>query len=94
MMNDARLFRRSDPDFPTTRIARNGLIAAGRVVGEGPDAPGPEHRPPTPQHGGSGWAIQPHSIEPAPAASAGLPGAHEGLHATLFDGLGPARNRL
>ena len=36
MMSDTRLFRRSDPDFPTTRAAQRRLIDAGRVEGEGP----------------------------------------------------------
>lgn len=49
MFDDARRFRRTDPDFPTTRAAQQRLIAAGRVEGEGPlarpiqsltDAPG------------------------------------------------------
>lgn len=40
MMDDTRLFRRSDPDFPTTRAVQARLVAAGRVEGEGPRAPG------------------------------------------------------
>ena len=36
MMDDARLFRRTDPDFPTTRAMQQRLVAAGRVEGEGP----------------------------------------------------------
>ena len=36
MMDDARLFRRTDPDFPTTRAVQQRLVAAGRVEGEGP----------------------------------------------------------
>lgn len=40
MMDDTRLFRRSDPDFPTTRVVQQRLVAAGRVHGEGPRAAG------------------------------------------------------
>lgn len=36
MMDDARLFRRGDHDFPTTQAAQKRLIDAGRVEGEGP----------------------------------------------------------
>ncbi len=36
MMNDTRVFRRSDPDFPTTVSLQRRLIANGRVEGEGP----------------------------------------------------------
>ncbi len=36
MMDDARLFRRTDPDFPVTRAVQQRLVAAGRVEGEGP----------------------------------------------------------
>ncbi len=36
MMDDARLFRRSDPDFPTTRAVQQRLVDDGRVAGEGP----------------------------------------------------------
>ncbi len=36
MMNDTRVFRRSDPDFPTTVALQRRLIANGRVEGEGP----------------------------------------------------------
>ena len=36
MFDDTRLFRRNDPDFPTTRAAQQRLIDAGRVEGEGP----------------------------------------------------------
>ncbi len=36
MMSDTRVFRRSDPDFPTTSAVQQRLIAAGRVEGEGP----------------------------------------------------------
>ena len=39
MMDDARLFRRTDPDFPVTRAAQQRLIAAGRVESAGPLAP-------------------------------------------------------
>jgi hypothetical protein len=39
MMNDTRLFRRSDPDFPTTKAAQIALVNMGRVEGEGPLAP-------------------------------------------------------
>ena len=35
MLDDARLFRRTDPDFPTTRAAQERLVAAGRVAVEG-----------------------------------------------------------
>ncbi len=45
MMDDQRLFRRTDPDFPTTRAAQARLVAAGRVAGEGPLRHGPDHRP-------------------------------------------------
>jgi hypothetical protein len=46
MMSDTRLFRQSDPDFPTTKAARMRLIAVGRVEGQGP-----RYRPHGPQHG-------------------------------------------
>jgi len=36
MMSDTRLFRRTDPDFPTTQAVQQRLIDAGRVAGEGP----------------------------------------------------------
>lgn len=36
MFDDSRLFRRTDPDFPTTRAARQRLVDAGRVEGERP----------------------------------------------------------
>ena len=36
MMNDTRLFRRTDADFPVTKAVQQRLIAAGRVEGEGP----------------------------------------------------------
>ncbi len=36
MMSDTRVFRRSDPDFPTTVAVQKRLVAAGRVDGEGP----------------------------------------------------------
>ena len=35
MMDDTRLFRRTDPDFPTTLAVQRHLIAIGRVEGEG-----------------------------------------------------------
>lgn len=38
MLDDTRLFRRTDPDFPTTRAVQARLVAAGRVEGEGPHA--------------------------------------------------------
>jgi len=34
MMDDARLFRRADPDFPITRAVQQRLVAAGRVEGD------------------------------------------------------------
>jgi len=34
--DDLRVFRRSDPDFPTTAAARRRLVDMGRVEGEGP----------------------------------------------------------
>jgi len=40
MFDSTRIFRRSDPDFPTTRAAQERLVAAGRVQGEGPLAAG------------------------------------------------------
>ncbi len=36
MFDNPRIFRRSDPDFPTTPAVQQRLIAAGRVEGEGP----------------------------------------------------------
>ena len=36
MMDDARLFRRGDHDFPTTRAVQQSLVDASRVEGEGP----------------------------------------------------------
>ncbi len=44
MLDDTRLFRRSDPDFPTTRTVQQRLITAGRVEGEGPLNPAMRHR--------------------------------------------------
>ena len=44
MMDDARLFRRTDPDFPTTRAVQQRLVDAGRVDGEGPLASCPASR--------------------------------------------------
>ena len=45
MLTDDRLFRRSDLDFPTTRVMQKRLVAAGRVEGEGPLDPAlPLHR--------------------------------------------------
>jgi len=40
MMTDTRLFRRTDPDFPTTKAVQQRLVHAGRVQGEGPHEPG------------------------------------------------------
>lgn len=36
MLDNPRIFRRSDPDFPTTEALQKRLVAAGRVEGEGP----------------------------------------------------------
>jgi hypothetical protein len=36
MFDSPRIFRRSDPDFPTTPAVQRRLIDAGRVEGEGP----------------------------------------------------------
>lgn len=36
--DDLRVFRRSDPDFPITRVVQRRLVDAGRVEGEGPRA--------------------------------------------------------
>src|SRR4051794_640935 len=36
MLDNPRLFRRTDTDFPTTRALQERLVAAGRVEGEGP----------------------------------------------------------
>ena len=47
MLTEDRLFRRSDPDFPTTRIMQKRLVAAGRVGGGGTArsrAPPPPHQ--------------------------------------------------
>ena len=45
MLTEDRPFRRSDPDFPTTRVMQKRLVAAGRVEGEGPLDPAlPLHR--------------------------------------------------
>ena len=43
MLDQPRIFKRSDPDFPTTQAAINHLVAASRVEGEGPLANRP-HR--------------------------------------------------
>ena len=40
MLDNPRLFRRTDPDFPTTRAVQERLVVAGRVEGEGPLASG------------------------------------------------------
>jgi hypothetical protein len=37
MLSDTRLFHRSDPDFPTTAILQQRLVAAGRVAQARPD---------------------------------------------------------
>ena len=42
MFDSPRIFRRSDPDFPTTPAVRRRLIDAGRVEGEGPLASPPD----------------------------------------------------
>ena len=47
-MSDARLFRRTDPDFPTTKAAHLRLVIAGRVVGEGPLSKPVQHTPQAP----------------------------------------------
>ena len=51
MHSDTRLFHRADPDFPTTQVLQQRLIAAGRVAGEGPLAhrPGAGKSPPSPR---------------------------------------------
>ncbi len=36
MFDSPRIFRRSDPDFPTTLAVQRRLVEAGRVEGEGP----------------------------------------------------------
>ena len=36
MFDQPRIFRRSDPDFPTTPALQKQLVAAGKVEGEGP----------------------------------------------------------
>lgn len=36
MLDDTRIFRRTDPDFPTTKPVQDRLAAAGRIEGEGP----------------------------------------------------------
>ncbi len=41
MFDTPRIFRRSDPDFPTTPAIQRRLIDAGRVEGEGPLASPP-----------------------------------------------------
>ena len=43
-MMSERVFRRSDPDFPTTPAVQKRLVAAGRVQGEGPLAFAPSQR--------------------------------------------------
>ena len=58
MFDDTRLFRRNDPDFPTTRAAQRRLIDAGRVEGEGPLDPSVRSAA---------------AVRPAPAASPSLP---------------------
>jgi len=42
MMDEHRLFRRTDPDFPTTPAMQARLVAAGRVADEGPQRRGPD----------------------------------------------------
>ena len=42
MFDSPRIFRRSDPDFPTTPAVQRRLIDAGRVEGEGPLASPPD----------------------------------------------------
>lgn len=37
-LDTPRLFRRGDPDFPTTPALQRHLVAARRVAGEGPNA--------------------------------------------------------
>lgn len=45
MLDDTRLFCRSDADFPTTRAVQQRLVAAGHVEGEGPLDPARMRRP-------------------------------------------------
>lgn len=60
--DDLRVFRRSDPDFPTTRAVQRRLVDAGRVDGEGPLArPAPGN--PVAPASGSGQ-LQPRTPQP------------------------------
>jgi hypothetical protein len=81
MPSDTRLFHRSDPDFPTTAILQQRLVAAGRVAGEGPLAPpaaagkvasaSPVRRglrPTSPPKGRSPAALAPAQMAPPPAS--------------------------
>ena len=47
MYDQPRVFRRTDPDFPTTLATQRSLIASGRVEGEGPLKPRPATNPTT-----------------------------------------------
>ena len=46
MLDQPRVFRRNDPDFPTTTAVQNWLVAKGRVEGEGPLATPSDISPP------------------------------------------------
>ena len=65
MFDQPRIFRRSDPDFPTTPALQKHLVAAGRVEGEGPLA---SARPATPRCRLCGC-----SIDSDPDADAAMP---------------------
>ncbi len=61
--DDLRVFRRSDPDFPTTRAVQRRLVDAGRVDGEGPLAR-PAPGSPVAPDSGSG-VLQPRTPQPS-----------------------------
>ena len=65
MFDTPRIFRRSDPDFPTTPAIQRRLIDAGRVEGEGPLA--------SPPHGAQRCRLCGCSIDRDPEADRSIP---------------------
>ena len=70
MLDTPRIFRRSDPDFPTTQAVQQRLIAAGQVAGEGPLASTPTHALARAAHGNTGLPGRPTTADVAPQKQA------------------------
>ena len=82
MMDDARLFRRTDPDFPITRAVQQRLVAAGRVEGEGPLAARASAGAGTGQVAGAGAPVRASPEPDGPSIPLGETG-HGTLHLDL-----------